>query len=377
MFAIPTLGDLTARARAAFRANLPGSDAWLWPNNVNPSAKVMAGVVHETFGFADYVQQQKFAVTADSDGLDLHGAEIGLGRESAKSAAGSIAVVTTDGVTVAVGAVFQRGDGVQYKATAQVVSLTAGTMSIPVLAVSAGSTTNAIAATPLTILSGVTDANGDATAAVDSNGLTGGADIEPDGAPFTTDLRTYRGCILFRKRNPPQGGAPSDYVLWATAIPGVTRVFVERLWAGFGTVRVFPLMDDLYADGIPHAGDISTIRNYIGTVAPSGAVVSIVAPSPVVTNLTIAGLTPSTPAIKNAVLAELRATFRRLSAVAGNDSGIGGMPFLAVPASFALIWLEQAIANATGVTRATLTAPSSDIALTAGQIATLGTVTYV
>ena len=61
-FAIPSLRDLVERARQSFRANLPGTDAWLWPNNIGPSAKVMAGLTHEVFGYADYIARQKFAL---------------------------------------------------------------------------------------------------------------------------------------------------------------------------------------------------------------------------------------------------------------------------------------------------------------------------
>lgn len=375
MFAIPSLGDLTARARASFRANLPGSDAWAWPNNVNPLAKVIGGAVHEVFGFADYVQKQKFAITADSDNLDLHGAEVGIGREAAKAATGTIVLTTTIGVTVNAGAVFQRSDGVQFAATAQAISAIAGTLNVPVKALATGANTTTIAGAPLSIVSGVTDPNGNATVAVDGNGLTGGADIELDGDPYTNDLGTYRGRILFRKRNPPQGGAPSDYVLWASAVPNVTRVFVERLWAGFGSVRVFFMMD-VYSNGIPQSGDVTQVLNYVSVVQPAGAVVTVAAPTAVPVNVTVHSLIPNTPATQNAVIAELTAAFRRLSAVAGNDSGLGGMDFLAVPTSFSLSWIEQAVANATGVKRGSVTAPVADVALTAGQIATLGTVSF-
>jgi uncharacterized phage protein gp47/JayE len=377
MFAIPTLDDLTARARSAFRAYLPGSDAWVWPNNVGPSAKVIAGMTHEVFGFADAIAQDKFAGTAQGEGLDRHGAEIGLAREPAAAAEGNVILTTSDGVTVAAGALFQRSDGVQYTATAPASSASAGTLNVPVAATTTGSSTDAIADTPLAILSGLADPNGDATAAVDSNGLTGGADVEQDGPPWTSDLSFFRGRILFRKRNPPQGGAPSDYVLWASGVPGVTRVFVERLWAGNGSVRIFPLMDDTYSNGIPQSGDINRIANYIGALAPAGAAFTVQAPSPIVVNPTISGLSPSNTVIQSAVAQELAAAFRRLSAVAGNDSGVGGMPFLAVPFSFARIWIEQAIANATGVSRATLSSPGGDVALAAGQIATLGTVSFI
>src|SRR4051812_49207067 len=101
MFAIPTLDALTDRARKAFRANLPGSDAWLWPNNVNLLSKVLAGLTFELFGFADDIQRQKFAVTATGDGLEAHGAEVGLGRKPARQAAGTVVITSTNGIRIA------------------------------------------------------------------------------------------------------------------------------------------------------------------------------------------------------------------------------------------------------------------------------------
>ena len=68
-FAIPSLAALTDRVRRAFRANLPGTDAWVWPNNVTPTAKVIAGATFEIYGRLDYVQRQKFAITADPANL--------------------------------------------------------------------------------------------------------------------------------------------------------------------------------------------------------------------------------------------------------------------------------------------------------------------
>jgi hypothetical protein len=61
MFDFPTLKGLMERSRQSFRANLKGSDAWVWPNNVYVSAKVIAGSVWEVFGFAAYIEKQIFA----------------------------------------------------------------------------------------------------------------------------------------------------------------------------------------------------------------------------------------------------------------------------------------------------------------------------
>jgi uncharacterized phage protein gp47/JayE len=380
MFQIPTLGQLVTRARNAFRANLPGSDAWLWPNNINPSAKVIGGMTNELFGFIDDVQRQKFAITADGDNLDLHGAEIKLGRNQPTPSFGNVALTVADAVTIAFGALFQRSDGTQFTAVAPVSIGVAGTYNIPVQSVTTGSAAVTIAGTPLEIVSGLTDINNDAdaTAAVATGGLIGGADVELDGAYFNPPPGTYRYRILFKKRNPPQGGAASDYVIWAQeANPNVTRVFVERLWAGCGTVRVSILMDDLYANGIPQSGDIAQIANYISALQPAGAIVTVIAPSAVPVNVTVSGLTPSNPATQSAVQAELAAAFLRLSVVAGADVYNPAMPYLAIPFTFAQQWLQQAVDNATGVTRGTVTVPSSDQVLAAGQIATLGTLTFI
>ncbi len=380
MYQIPSLNDLVTRARNAFRAMLPGSDAWLWPNNINPTAKVVGGMTSELFGFIDNVQRAKFAVTADGPDLDLHGAEIGLARFQPTPSIGNVAITVADAFGVAFGALFQRSDGVQFAAAAAASINTAGTLSVPVRSTTNGAATVTQAGAALAIVSGATDVNGDAnpSAAADSGGLTGGNDVEQDGAYFNPPPGTFRYRILFKKRNPPMGGAASDYVIWAQeANANVTRVFVERLYAGAGTVRVSILMDNLYANGIPQAADIAQVANYISTVQPGGAIVSVVAPTAVAVNVMVSGLTPNNPATQGAVIAELAAAFRRLSAVAGNDSPNPAMPYLAVPFSFAQQWLQQAVDNANGVTRGTVTAPASDVALTAGQIATLGAVNFV
>jgi uncharacterized phage protein gp47/JayE len=372
-FAIPTLGDLVERSRRSFRAYLPGTDAWLWPNNIGPTAKVIGGMTFEVFGFADYIAKQKFALTADGENLDRHGQEVGISRKTTAPAYGTVTLTAAGALTVSAGAIFQRGDGVQYRALTGSALLGAGTLDTRVVATTDGKAANAIAGTALEIVSGVT---GDATAAVGGAEIIGGAEVEPDGPLYTLDVGTFRGRILFRKRNPPHGGAASDYVLWATAVSGVTRVYVERLWNGTGTVRVFVLMDDLYADGIPPPSEIARVADYIETVRPSGALVTVSAPSAVVVNITVAGLSPNTTTVREAVLAELREAFRRLSRVAGADTPHGGMPFLAVPTSFSRSWIWQAVANATGEERHSITVPSGDVALSSGQMATLGTVTF-
>ncbi|MFZ5715749.1 MAG: baseplate J/gp47 family protein [Bradyrhizobium sp.] len=334
---------------------------------------MFGGLMHEVFGFADYIQKQKFALTADSENLDRHGEELGLARRPRAPAQGVVDISVGAAVSLAVAAVFRRADGVEYIATAGGATTGAGVLSVPVTCAADGQNTNAIAGTPLAIVSGL-DGDPAATAQVASGGLVAGADDEDD--------ESFRARILFRKRNPPHGGSAADYVMWTGEVPGVSvtgarpDVFVERLWLGPGSVRVFPLMFDLYANGIPQAADVQRVKDHLETVRPAGARVAVHAAQAVPINITINGLQPNTVAVQEAVLAELRAAFRRNARVAGIDVDIGNMDYLAKPTTFSRSWIWQAVANASGEQRHIIVAPAADQALTPGQMATLGTVTF-
>lgn len=373
MFQLPTLQDLTELTRQSFRANLKGSDAWIWPNNIYASAKVIAGKTFELFGFAAYIQKQMFAHTApDLESLMLHGAEFGITLKPAAPAQGVVVFTGDAGFEVLTGTVLQRTDVVQFRVTEGGSRDTAGTLELNVVAVTDGVDTNTEASTPLEIVSGVSLVT--ATAAVGSDGISLGADVE--------DIESYRARILFRKRNPPHGGSASDYVMWAGQVSGVSffmdrpTVYVERLWNGPGTVRVFPLMYDLYQTGIPSAADVGRVQDYIETVRPASALVTVAAPVAVPVDIGVTGLQPNTTEVQEAILAELRDMFFRLSRPAGIDSDFGSMPYLASPFSFSLSWIWQAVANATGERRHKITAPTNDVVLLTGQMATLGSVTF-
>lgn len=372
MFRLPTLGDLANRARQEFRTNLKGSDAWVWPNNVYVSAKVIAGMTFEIFGFASYIARQKFAHTApDIESLRLHGEEFGIPQKPAQPASGVVQFLATGTISVASGAILARTDGVQYAVVNGGGTSGAGSLDVTVIAVGDGVDGNAIGGTPLTVVSGLT---GDATAVVADGGITLGADVE--------DFESYQARILFRKRNPPHGGSAADYVLWAGEVAGVSfaanrpTVFVERTWAGPGTVRIFPLMFDLYASGIPQGADISRVAAYIAELAPAGAYVTVAAPIAKPVDIEISGLAPDNTAVREAIMGELRDVFRRLSRVAGNDSAIAGMPYIAYPTSFSRSWIWQAVANATGEERHSIVTPEADVDLDAGEMATLGAVSF-
>lgn len=356
------------RSRKSFRANLKGSDAHIWPNNLYTTAKVVAGMVFEVFGFMSYVSRQKFAHTApDIESLILHGEEFSIPQKPAAPASGKVSIASDGAMTIAAGAIFRRADGVEFTSVNGGSQGGAGTIQVAVVAIATGKITNTIEGTALEVVSGVDAVLDDALAEVGPDNIALGADIE--------NIEDYRARILFRKRNPHHGGSASDYVIWTTQVPGVTRVFVERLWNGPGTVRIFPLMDDLYQDGIPSGGEITRIERHLAALQPATARVTVQAPTPLPIDISISGLTPDTITTREAVLAELREAFKRLSRVAGDDVDIA-MPYLAYPYSFPVAWIWQAVGNAEGVLREVVVTPEEDVEVEPGQIPVLGEVSF-
>lgn len=388
MFAFPQLPELFTRWRAAF-ASKGALDAATPFNNVSVTAAVMSAGQAEDFLRLDYVGRQAFAATAEGRFLDRHAAQYGLTRRPAAGAGGNVKVTASAALTLPAGTIFTRGDGWVYSAVNAAEMTASGAVSVPVAAVSnppfdpassvdgTGVLGDCAAGVPLTLGPQATGPGAaGATAQADAGGIVGGMDVEQDGEAYTSDLSTLRGRLLFRLRNPPAGGNPADYVQWASRVPGVTRVFIERRWRGPGSVRVFPLFDGLFPGGAADAPRIEAVRQIIELEAPATAVVTVMAPALLPIDVTIDGLEPQTAAVRAAVRAEIEDAFFRLSRVSGSDLELESLPYLAWPTSFAASWIWQAAANASGSRRFTLTLPADDIVIPPGAIPVLGTLFF-
>lgn len=356
-FQIPTTLDLIQRAARAFRSNLKGSDAALWPNNVAVSARVIGGAVWEPFAFLDYISRQAFAATAEGRFLERHAAEYGMARLAATYATGSVTLTGDDGVVVPAGLILVRADGIEYETTTGGVTAS-GEVTVDVRAATAGKAGNAAAGVVLTLSAALDRIIDDATVA--AAGIGAGADTESD--------ESLRARVLFRKRMPPHGGAAHDYVAWAREVNGVTRVFVDPVTAANGrtSVGVYFLMDDGYANGIPQAADVAAVAAYIDALRPAGAVVDVAAPVAQTIAITIDDLSPDTTAVRDAIRLELADLFRRGMRVST----------LTDPYTVRVSKIWEAISRATGEDSHRLTLPAGDVVIAAGSVPTLGTVSF-
>jgi len=355
---LPTLRQLAERTAGAFRANLKGSDAALWPNNVAVSAKVIAGAVWEAFGFLEYIKRQILVQTADSVFLERHAAEYGMGRLPASEAEGEVVFSGDNNIAIPAGLLLTRADGVEFETLSSSNTFGTGEARVRVRARVAGKGGNTRPGVTLTTAQAIDQLSPQATAG--ALGIGGGADIENDAA--------LRERVLFRKRMPPHGGAAHDYVIWARERPGVTRVFVDPVNAlnERTTIGIWFLMDDTYANGIPQGADVTAMESHLDSVRPAGAILAVDAPTPVSVNITIDNLQPDTQDVREAVKAELADLFRRAMKVST----------LTDPFTLRISKIWEAISVASGEDSHSLTLPDEDLDLEDGEIPVLGTVTF-
>lgn len=348
-FARPSLTDLIDRAAADIEAGLPGTDARLRRSNLQIISRAHAAAVHGLYGYLAWLAQQLMVDTAETVFLERYATIWGVTRVPAAYAAGPITVTGVDAAVVPTGTSLQRGDGATYTTTAD-ATVAGGTATVQVSADVAGASGNAGSGTRLSFVQPLAGIS--ASTLVTLAGLTQGADQESDEA--------LRDRILARIRKPPQGGAAGDYIAWALEVPGVTRAWVYPLENGVGTV-VVRFVRDNDVSFIPDSTEVAAVQTYIDERRPVTAQVTVLAPTPVAINMTIA-LTPNTTAVREAVQAELADLIQR-------EAKPGG--------TILISHIREAISVAAGETNHVLSVPSADVTRSTGQMSTLGTITWV
>ncbi|KWT89363.1 MULTISPECIES: baseplate J/gp47 family protein [unclassified Variovorax] len=372
-FSRPPLSTLQSQVANDIAAALPGSDALLRFSNLGITGKAQANLAHLHYGYLDWIAKQAVPYTATGEFLEAWAGLKGITRKPAAQASGSVTFTGTPGTIITSGVSLVRGDGVTYTTTAIGTIGGGGTVAMPASATPdptglTGAIGNAAVGVVMTL--------GQAISGVQSNGVvstafTGGADLEKDDSLRSRMLAAYRA--------PAQGGAVSDYIRWALAVPGVTRAWCNPNGFGAGTVVVYTMFDQAeaafggfpqgtngVAAGEPRAtaatGDQLTVANAIFPLRPATALVYSVAPIAAPINFTITGLTGASLATRALVEAAIKGVFFLYG------TAIGG--------TVALSLIESAIAAITGTQGFVITTPSGNIATTLGQLPTLGTVTY-
>ncbi|AFJ48047.1 baseplate J/gp47 family protein [Shimwellia blattae] len=314
-----------------------------------------SGALRDLYDYQTWIKNQIIPSEQSADDTIIDTARYeGVIRKNPSYASGPVSFTGTKPLPL--DTEMQTLDGVRYHVTAT-SDPSSGNIVVTVQADDTGIGGNLPAGEVLTLISPVAGVNSDGV--VTDAGISGGADVES-----VSDLLTR---LLYRKRNPPTGGALHDYVIWATELPGISRAWAFDCWHGLGTVGlawVYDQRDDI----IPTGTDRDAMREYLfrhqdpatGTYVgkPGGIEVWPIPLTLKPVPLTIRVI-PDTAAIRTATLLSLQALYRSLSP--------GDTLLLSA--------IRTAIGSATGVTDYTLD-------LTANQtsenyeLLTLGAVTW-
>jgi uncharacterized phage protein gp47/JayE len=363
-YTIRSLAQLAAEATSAFVQSVQGTATKLWPNVWRVEGKVLALIGFEMEQRRAWLVRQLFASTAERVWLIRHGFELGLQPEPASTAMGTATAAATPGAVVPVGLQYARTDGVTYSTVANATA-TGNSVSIALEADVPATAGDTPAGTILTLVSPDDAPIGLATtctvdAAADGSGLSGGTDEE--------EIEAFRARVLYRKRNPPQGGSIPDYVAWVlAAVPTATAVYVDSFQNDSRSVWVqFTVSDQ--PNGIPTPGQVAAAQAYVDDPMrrPITARVFVSAPVPQLVNVVIGGLNPDTVDIRSAIAAEIQATFL--------DRAQPGRPSQAFV--FSASWIDEAISRATGEDRHRRVAPVADLTFTSGNLPVPGNIAY-
>lgn len=219
----------------------------------------------------------------------------GLQRRQATQAAVTLVISGNAQTVVPAGALFSTPDGINFITDKDVTLDTQGKGTVSASSQQTGTTANVEAETitriPVSIY-GV-------SAVTNPEAAHDGYDEEDD--------ETLRKRLLDHLQKPAQSGNKNHYIEWAQSVPGVGTAKCLPLWNGNGTVKVIitNINGDIASDTL-----VKTTAEYIESMRPIGATVTVVSCTPLTINLAFKRVsgTADVETIKKAVTNYLKAT---------------------------------------------------------------------
>lgn len=364
-FERPSLSELTRRAEAELA--IAGADEALRRNLFTPLARAVAGAVHGLHGHQAWIARQLFAATCDEETLlNVHAPFWlpGSGRKPASPATGTVRLTGSPGQALASSDVLSRADGLLYAPVSGGVIDASGQLLARVVCLNAGLAGNTEPGGRLRLVNPVSGIDGEAE--VQSPGLSGGADIE--------DIEALRDRVVSVQQTGGQVGRTTDWENWAKEVPGITRAWAAPRLLGAGSITVF-VMRDNDPTPYPDTTECAAVQAHLdATGTPFGEVVAI-APLRKPVNITVR-IRPDNASTRKAVTDSLTAMFARVGAPVLRD-GWGRTTVPVQPVTILRSHITEALSGAIGEEDHQLTAPSADVICAIGELAELGTITWL
>lgn len=213
-----------------------------------------------------------FATTSWGKYLTARCAEFGVDRKPAVKAKGEVTFTGGQGVFIPKGSLVSVKNGAQFSTDTELILNAEGEGKVKITCTETGIKGNAQSHTinhlPISI-SGVTSVDNE-------NATQDGADEETDEAL----LKRYSVIV----RTPATSGNRYHYFNWSMSIPGVGGCRVVPLWNGPGTVKIIIVNSEMQSAGNEL---VKAVKDYIESVRPIGADVTVVSPAPKTLNITV------------------------------------------------------------------------------------------
>lgn len=293
--AIPSNGYITLTGTLA--TSVPALTEWRTVNNILVSSTLPATIALASYSISSLTRSGTTVTgTTATDHTFSSGMEIDVAGAVETDYNGTWTITVLSETTFS----FEITTTPTTPATGTITGSYTGA-SVLVEAVDAGIDGNLVSGTQLQVTTPIVGLDSDAF--VQYLGLTGGGDVESDD-----DLRSR---LLFSRANPVANFNESAIKLAALTVPGVTRVFVNRITPYVGAVTV-AFMRDNDADPIPDAGEVQDVRDVLLAILPAQSDPNdliVQAPSPVTVDFTFTLISPDTATMRDAITNRLIAFF--------------------------------------------------------------------
>ena len=219
----------------------------------------------QAYNEMNLMMEASFAGTSWGQYLTMRAAEFGVVRKEATAAVVNLKITGTAGSQVIKGSLFSTTEDLRFYTISDSIVGFDGTVTVKAQCGTNGAVGNVAAATINKIpysIPGIVAVNNDSAA-------TDGYDAETD------DELLVR--YLLKVRTPATSGNTYHYQQWALSIAGVGQVKILPLWNGNGTVKV--IIVDIN-NATASSTLIQAVADYIETVRPIGATVTVTSPVP-------------------------------------------------------------------------------------------------
>ncbi|MBP7735960.1 MAG: baseplate J/gp47 family protein [Spirochaetes bacterium] len=297
----PTLQEIQTNIIADIESELGQSIPLLAKAVFRILSYALAGAWIILYKYGTYQFNQRFPQLASDYYLEILGWIKGITRTPASTWAGQLSAISTTGTgqLKAGTQLINNNTGVVYTVDTA-VALTIGTISFSATATSSGESGSLEVGEVIYFVSPLGGVNQEATVTAVT---TQGDDKE--------NIEDYRERVISAYHRAPQGGALTDYRAWAIEAPHIVSAYPYPATTP-GIVDVYIEADD-QTDGIPTSAEIAAALECITydpitglqTRRPVTAEVNVLAITRSAANVTITGLSPDSPSIREAIAAAL------------------------------------------------------------------------